>query len=256
MHRAFAKGESYFLTNRQSRQEQIEARFRVTDRIPELWRPETGEREPVSYRIEQGETVVPLTLQSDDAVHIVFRGTADKLARSIEVPTFRELARLDKSWRIAFQAGRGAPLGTVLQPLAPLDEASDPRIRFFSGMADYRQTFTAPRGWQPGAPLWLDLGEVHEVAEIVVNGQKAGDVWHAPYRVNIGKLVRAGKNRLDVRVANLWANRLIGDARRDPADPSPRLTWTAGPSYTASAPLRRSGLIGPVRLLGAAGPTR
>jgi hypothetical protein len=250
LHRRFGDGESYFLSNRKARPEQVEAHFRVTGRVPELWRPETGERTPVSYRIEDGETVVPLTLQPDEAVHVVFRQQTSASSLTVSTPAISELAVLGGPWTVAFQAGRGAPAdAVVVQDLAPLDESSDPRLRYFSGVASYRRDFAAPRGWKPGTPLWLDLGEVREIAEVAVNGRTVGSVWHAPYRIDIGAAMRAGKNRLDIRVANLWVNRLIGDARRDPADGSAKISWTAGPTYSASAPLRRSGLIGPVRLL-------
>ena len=133
--------------------------------------------------------------------------------------------------------------------LAPLDENAEPGIRYFSGEATYTTRFAAPKGWKPGQPLWLDLGEAREVAEVSVNGKPAGSVWHAPYRLDIAALARKGTNSLTVKVANLWVNRLIGDAQPG----ATKVTWTALPTYRADAPLRRSGLIGPVTLLGQAG---
>lgn len=96
-------------------------------------------------------------------------------------------------------------------------------------------------------PLWLDLGEAKEVAEVSVNGTLAGYAWHAPCRIDIGSTARPGRNQLQIRVANLWVNRLIGDQQPG----ATRITWTPMPTYLKSAPLRRSGLIGPVTLLGA-----
>jgi len=78
-----------------------------------------------------------------------------------------------------------------------------------------------------------------------VNGQKVGTAWREPFRVDISKQVQPGRNTLEIRVANLWVNRLIGDAQPD----AQKITWTSTPVYLASAPLRESGLIGPVRLL-------
>jgi hypothetical protein len=63
--------------------------------------------------------------------------------------------------------------------------------------------------------------------------------------VDVSKAAKPGRNTLQVRVANLWVNRLIGD-RQPGAKP---ITWTAQPAYTAKAPLRPSGLIGPVTVL-------
>ena len=134
--------------------------------------------------------------------------------------------------------------------LTPLDANSEPGIKYFSGVASYNSKFTAPKGWKSGQPLWIDLGEVRELAEVWVNGKPAGTAWHAPYRVDVSAEAKPGVNSLEVRVANLWVNRLIGDAQIGPKPGATKITWTALPTYRADAPLRRSGLIGPVRVLG------
>jgi hypothetical protein len=102
-------------------------------------------------------------------------------------------------------------------------------------------------GGETVVPLTLDLGAAREVAEVRVNGALAGYAWHAPYTVEIGPFVKPGKNELEIRVANLWVNRLIRDA--DPAVKD-KVTWTDQPTYRPDAPLRPSGLIGPVTLQG------
>ncbi len=246
VHRKLTDGDSYFLVNQQDRTETIEARFRVTGKAPELWRAETGQSAPVSYRIENGETIVPLTLRGDESVHVVFRKPAPADALAIKRLEPVVLAELSGAWNVAFQQGRGAPAAASFARLTPLDEHADTGIKYFSGIATYSQTFTAPRGWKAGQPLWLDLGEVRELAEVTVNGRAVGSVWHAPYRLDIGTAAKAGRNHVEIRVANLWVNRLIGDAQPG----AQKITWTAMPSYNADAPLRRSGLIGPVTLLG------
>lgn len=249
LHRKLEDGDSYFLVNRKDRAETIEAHFRVTGKAPELWHAATGKSEPVSYRIVNGETVVPLALAADESLHVVFRKPAAADALAIKKLAPVSLARLDGPWQVAFQPGRGAPASVTLPGLAPLDENADPGIKYFSGEATYSKDFTTPRGWKPGQPLWLDLGEAREVAEVSVNGKVAGSAWHAPYRVDIGAAAKAGRNRLSVKVANLWVNRLIGDAQKG----AQKITYTTLPTYKADAPLRRSGLIGPVELLGQAG---
>ena len=246
VHRRLADGDSYFLANRKDRTETIEARFRVTGKAPELWHAETGTSEPVSYRAENGETVIALTLAPDESVHVVFRKPAQANSLMFRKLVPVEVGKVAGPWQVAFETGRGAPATATFAQLAPLDANADPAIKYFSGIATYTNSFAAPPGWKPGQPLWLDLGEAREVAEVAVNGQLAGHVWHAPYRVDIGKVAKAGRNTVQVRVANLWVNRMIGD-RQPGAKP---ITWTALPTYTAQAPLRRSGLIGPVTLAG------
>ena len=246
VHRKLADGDAYYIVNRRNRSEHVEARFRVTGRVPELWHAETGAATPVSYRSEGGVTVVPLDLAAEDAVFVVFRRPASAAALTVAAPALEPVATLDGPWRVAFQPGRGAPTQTTLASLAPLSDNAEPGIKYFSGVATYTRGFALPKGAKPGAPLWLDLGAIGDVAEVRVNGQLVGTAWHAPYRLDIGKAAHAGRNSLDIRVADLWVNRLIGDAQPG-AKP---ITWTAMPSYRADAPLRRSGLIGPVTLLG------
>ncbi|MFM5908165.1 MAG: glycosyl hydrolase [Novosphingobium sp.] len=246
LHRRLSDGDSYFLVNRNNTPANVEARFRVTGKAPELWDAETGKAEPLGYRIEGGVTVVPLQIGAEKSFHVVFRkpATADALAIRKVVPT--ELATLDGAWDVAFQPGRGAPATAKFASLQGLEKNADPGIKYFSGMATYTRDFTTPKGWKVGQPLWLDLGQVGELAEVSINGKPAGAAWHPPYRVEIGSAVNKGKNRLEVRVANLWVNRLIGD--KQPG--ATKITWVSGPTYKADAPLRPSGLIGPVRLLG------
>lgn len=245
-HRQLAEGHSYFVSNGKDRAETIEAHFRVTGKVPELWHAETGKSEPVSYRIENGETVVPLRLAAGEAVHVVFRKPAAARSLSLSVPELAEFGKLAGPWRVTFQPNRGAPAAVDLPALASLSDSADTGIKYFSGLATYSASFTTPIGWKPRQPLQLDLGEVRELAEVTVNGKLAGYAWHAPYAVDVSQVAKPGKNALTIRVANTWVNRLIGDAQPG----AQKVTWAGMGTYTAKAPLRRSGLIGPVRVLG------
>jgi hypothetical protein len=80
---------------------------------------------------------------------------------------------------------------------------------------------------------------------VKINGHFAGTAWFAPYRINVSPWLRSGRNTVEIDVANLWVNRLIGDQQSDAV----KTTWTSVPTYRADAPLRPAGLIGPVRLL-------
>ncbi len=243
VHRRDGQGEIYYLSNPQGAQT-IEAHFRVTGKAPELWHAETGTSEPVSYRIENGETVVPLSLIEGDAVFVVFRKAAKSQSLTLPVKPVQTLASLDDGWTVRFQADRGAPASIEMAKLAPLEQNAEAGVKYFSGEATYSRRFTLPKDAKAGQPVWLDLGQVGDLAEVTVNGKPVGAVWHAPYRIDVGKAVKGGTNTIEVKVANLWVNRLVGDAQPG-AKP---ITWTAMPTYRADAPLRPSGLIGPVTL--------
>lgn len=245
IHRKLADGDLYFVNNRTDKAGRIEARFRVTGKQPELWRAIDGSATPVSYRTEGGETVIPLDVGAEDAFFILFRNPAQMPSATIATKPVRQVGELAQGWTVSFQPGRGAPAQVMMPTLTPLELSADKGVRYFSGEATYRTRFTLPKGVKRGAPLWIDLGTIGDLAEVRVNGQSAGTTWFAPYRLDIGKLVKSGNNALEVKVANLWVNRLIGD-QQPGAD---KITFTAAPTYKPDAPLRPSGLIGPVQLL-------
>jgi len=84
----------------------------------------------------------------------------------------------------------------------------------YSGIAAYRKTFDLPDGHRVGgdSPLFLHLGDVQVMARVRVNGIDCGTVWTAPWRVEISRSVKTTGNVLEIEVANLWPNRMIGDA--------------------------------------------
>lgn len=242
--RVFEGGQLFLLSNPGKVTEAFTSRFRVTGKAPELWDAQTGTARPLPYRIERGETLVPLTLAPDDAAFVVFRTDTSVQSRAIAEPKTVAAATIGTGWAVSFQPGRGAPAQIQMEKLSRLDQSATPGIRYFSGIATYANSFTAPKGWKAGQPLWLNLGEVHDLAEVRVNGKSAGTLWRAPWRIDVGAVAKAGKNALEVRVANKWVNRLIGDAQPG-AIPIAKI---AAPGYKPDAPLRPSGLVGPVHL--------
>jgi alpha-L-rhamnosidase len=244
VHRALEDGEFYFVSNRKPEAVRAEVRFRAAGKAPELWHADTGGSERVSYRVEGAQTIVPLDLRAHQSVFVVFRGNAAAPFANVARPAWRQVGEIGGAWDVAFQARRGAPAAAQLPALVSLTESSDAGVKYFSGVATYSRTFDLPSGVQRGEPLWLDLGAVGDLAEVRVNGRMAGAAWKPPYRIEISAFVRQGGNRLEVRVANKWVNRLIGDQQPGAA----KVAFTTFPTFTQAAPLQPSGLIGPVTL--------
>ena len=92
----------------------------------------------------------------------------------------------------------------------------------------------------------LDLGEVHDIARVRVNGRDAGTVWKQPYRLDVTELVKQGSNKLEVEVVNTWLNRLIGDEQPDVSKSG---TFTIMKSWKAQDSLLPAGLLGPVMVV-------
>ena len=245
LHRLLDDGHAYFLTNRQNRVENVTARFRVTGLRPEWWDAVTGTTRPLSFSVDGQHTVVPLNLGPEESGFVVFREATDAASANHAHTRWSTHASLNaQPWQVQFQPGRGAPAGITMEQLRPLESFAEPGIRYFSGVTTYTTEQVLP-DFGNGSQVWLDLGQVGDVAEVWVNGQFAGTSWWAPDRVNISSFVRIGSNQIEVRVANIWQNRLIGDAQPG-AEP---VAFVAAPTYLPNAPLRPSGLIGPVRVL-------
>lgn len=69
--------EYRYLTSLPDRYEQVTGRFRVTGKTPQVWNPKTGEiTEVLTYREEEGYTLVPLFLEPDGSLFVVFTDAA------------------------------------------------------------------------------------------------------------------------------------------------------------------------------------
>lgn len=247
VHRSVADGDLYFVDNRSDRAEVIDASFRVTGKSAELWHADTGAIEAASYRIGDGHTTVPLRLAPYETVFVVFRHPAGTTSRSIPVPVEVPVATIDGPWQIDFQHDRGAPPQTSVDSLQSWSSSQNSGIRYFSGHATYTKTIDVPADWfRPGATLWLDLGDVKNIATIKINGTPLPTLWKPPFRDDVGSILKPGSNKVEVTVTNLWVNRLIGDLQPGVSKP---YTFTTHNPYKANSPLLPSGLLGPVKVL-------
>jgi hypothetical protein len=253
VHRIVPDGDIYWVDNRQARSETLDLSFRQTGKAPALWRPDTGRTEPASYRVANGRTIVPLRLEANEALFVVFRGRATTPSRTVPVPVETALAKVEGAWEVAFQPDRGAPPQATFPSLLSWSESADTGIRYFSGTGTYSRSLEAPAAWfQKAARLVLDLGDVKNLAVVTVNGRQFDILWKAPFRVDVTDALKPGANAVEVKVTNLWANRLIGDEQ---PGVTKKYTYTAAwVRYSANSPLLPSGLLGPVRVLKSALP--
>jgi hypothetical protein len=246
VHRKSADGDIYFVDNRSDRGETVRASFRVTGKAPELWYAETGHIEPVSFNIADGCTTLPLHLEPWGTVFVVFQKTTGETSHTVPMLTEEPVSTLQGTWKVSFQPGRGAPASITLDKLSSWSENADAGVKYFSGMGTYTQTVEAPRAWfNKGAHLWIDLGDVKNLAEVIVNGKNMGVVWHAPYRVDVTSALKPGANELSVKVTNAWVNRLIGDEQPG----ATKYAFADVKPYKANSPLLASGLLGPVTVV-------
>ena len=246
LHRHAANADIYYLSNRQNAARNLRVVFRVKNLVPELWRSETGKVEPLVFQPTAEGVQVQLPFEANDAYFVVFRGSAPRPQELPAQSARAELAQISGPWQVQFQSGRGAPEHSTFPQLRDWSSFEDPRIKFFSGTASYRTSFTLPaRKSGVRQRLHLDLGTVHELAIVFLDGQPLGNVWHAPFMVDLPADLKPGPHALEIRVDNLWVNRLIGD--KQPG--ATALAFAPQSPFAADSPLMPSGLIGPVRIL-------
>jgi hypothetical protein len=247
VHRKVGNTELYWVNNRNNDVEDLEATFRVDGKSAEIWHPETGQIEQSSYVIAGGLTTIPLHLEPNDAVFVVFRNKSKVTTLTIPLKEEKLLTTIEGPWNLGFQPGRGAPEQITLDTLSAWNENTDPGVKYFSGTGTYKNTINVPEEWiKEGTQLWLDLGRVKNLAEVIINEKSLGIVWKTPFRVNVTDALKQGENSLEIKVTNLWVNRLIGDQQ---PDVTKKITYTTMPFYRADSPLLQSGLLGPVKLL-------
>jgi (4-O-methyl)-D-glucuronate---lignin esterase len=247
IHRRLPDADLYFIANQKERAEDVLATFRVEGRQAELWHPDTGSIEPASYRIEGGRTTVPLSLEPNGSVFVVLRAPASASSRALSRPVHTTLATVSGPWSVSFPPSGGAPPQVRLDTLASWTVSADPGVKYFSGTATYAKEIQALPAWfKPGARVVLDLGRVREIAEVSVNGKAVGGIlWKAPFDTDVTDALKPGANRLEIKVTNLWPNRMIGDQQ---PSATKRYTFTDYKAYTKDSPLLESGLLGPVTL--------
>ncbi len=246
VHRKLADGDLYFLDNRSDNDTTVDASFRVSGKTPELWHAETGKSEPTSYAISGDRTTVPLHLEPWGTVFVVFRNGAASPSKTLPKATETELTSVSGPWQVSFQPDRGAPPTATLDKLISWPDSPDNGIKYFSGAGTYTKTVQAPAEWfSGGGHVWIDLGNVKNLARVTVNGKDLGVVWHAPYRIDATSALKPGANELTIKVTNAWVNRLIGDQQPG----ATKYTYADVKPYKADSPLLPSGLIGPVRVL-------
>lgn len=250
IHRRMKDADIYFITNQGENKIAFNASFRIDGKQPELWDPLDGMiRDLPDYETTDNKTTtVPLELGPTGSAFIVFRKKAvtSGTKRKNNFPEPEMLVQINSPWEISFDKSRGGPENNVV--MANLDDwtaSSDKKIKFYSGSAVYRNTFSLDEIFSDNQ-LYVDLGKANVMAMVRVNGKSAGGAWTTPWRVNITNCVKKGDNKIEIEVVNNWINKLIGDSRLPEGQ---RITWVNENPAKPDMALQSSGLAGPVRIL-------
>lgn len=261
IHRTSGDAEIYFVINRNKQPTTRDCAFRVTGKQPEIFDPVSGGIRPANaFRQADGCTTLPLEFDRFGSYFVVFRKPISRKVAGNAERNFPELVKLRNlagPWSVTFDPAWGGPSNAEFPTLVSWTQRPDEGTKFYSGKATYHKTFDLlegpndkERSGDKTQRLFLDLGDVRNVAQVRLNGKKLGILWCFPWRVDITKAVKPTGNVLEVDVINLWSNRVIGDLN---LPKEKRLTKTHDvfrfDEITNKTPLLDSGLLGPVSVL-------
>lgn len=238
-HRRTATEDIYFIENHQDAGLEQTFTFNTTAPYAELLNPVNDEKFALQTTATgDGRTAINLTLAPRESFFVVFSHEPSTLP-VLPTQTVSEPLTFKTPWTVGFDPKLGGAGEVKFERLADWTQQDDLRIRYYSGTAVYRNTFKV-KNIDKAATYRLQLTLLNSAAEIYVNGQRAGLVWCSPWDIDVTRLLKKGNNKIEVRVANSWANRMILDASLPEQE---RVTWASFPIVKATDPLIPAGLL-------------
>jgi alpha-L-rhamnosidase len=270
IHRKLPARDVYFVANTSNKPIDGSIQFRSDRLFVETWDPDSGSILSTASR-SGGKPVLLLLAPYQSRVYVLTDhpeaatgrpGTTRQSTSSSE----EQLADLSSGWQIRF-AGTASS-----QPLSSLTSWTElPGRQYYSGEADYTRSFALDNAPTSATHILLDFGQgaptvdnrptyangmhalldppIREAAIVFVNGQRAGSLWHPPYRIDISSLVHRGRNRVEVRVYNTAINLLAGQPPHDYSALYAKYGKRFEPQDMENLKPIPSGLFGPIRLL-------
>lgn len=250
IHRKSGAADIYFVINRTNQMQRREFTFRVSGKQPELWDAVTGQMRDAQSFVSNGQnTTLELELAPFASCFVVFRKPGKSMNNHPNFAQLSNINTIDGPWTVAFDPTWGGPAESTFTDLVSWIRRPEEGIKYYSGTAVYTKTFKVKSAGRQ-KHTYIDFGDIKNVAEVSLNGKKLGILWCAPWRVDITDALKSGDNHLQVKVTNLWANRVVHDLS---LPPNQRLTKTHEQfrfdMLNVNTPILPSGILGPVMLL-------
>ncbi len=258
IHKKVGDADVFFVVNQTDAELDRECLFATMNPTLEIWDPQLGTvSKPAGCVFKNGRASLMVSFKLRQSLIFIFKKSkADsRIASSGEdkKPGQPEVCEL-KDFRatIEFLPEYEAHIKPVeINELKSWTDFEDPAIKYFSGTAAYTIRFTPPAAFTSKTDsLALSIGTVGSTAEVSLNGRKLGFVWRPDSTFDVTGLLKGdAENLLEIRVANVYRNRFIGDFIEFG---KPQNIWTSAPVemyLDKNKPLKPSGLLGPIKLL-------
>jgi len=265
IHRKLDVGDLYFIANTANRAIRVTATFREAGKYAESWDPFTGR---ILVQANAGKTdldLLPyesrLILTTNLRVELPRKIINSDSATDVQSPEID----LSSDWDLTF-----SETNQTLHMATLRSWSAEEPFKYYSGQVIYKKVIELPADVKPGTSLELYFGDgipvpkpdplptfnlraflegpVREAAEVYVNGQVAGIVWHPPYILDVSSLLKAGTNELRIVVGNTAINSLAGSSLPDNRLLTDRYGQRFVPQGMENLQPLPSGLFGGLRL--------
>ena len=200
-----------------------------------LWDPVKGERYPLAMEDRQ----LTLPMGPAESKLLVFSKEAQEggsWASPPQVATTAAGATVAGPWTVTFQSLSGQEEQARMPRLIDLKE--DPDHKNFGGTLLYRNRFRVPANTVYN---YLNLGKVHGISEVTLNGKTLGVQWYGDRIYPVAGLLQEGEHTLEVKVVTV-----MGNYMKSLLDNPIAQYWTN--EGHNDQPLHAMGLVGPVTL--------
>ena len=273
-HRKTADADIYFVANQSRKPVGAEILFRVAGMLPEIWDAEKGTTtQKVTWEKEAGRTKVSLELESLQSLFVIFRKQTKDTGSGKSIDVSESIvSEIAGPWKVLFKPVKAQESFEVnMDSLYDWTISADKRLKYFSGTATYsKNVHLTKKEIKDAQAVYLDLGKVGGIVSLKINGREVAVLWKHPFKADITRYVKPGKNVFEIEVTNC----LIGDeqypldikfGRLDYAGkvfrgrwlleypkwlytgdkrPTERKTFTTYNYYRQDSPLLPSGLLG------------
>jgi hypothetical protein len=147
---------------------------------------------------------VELNLGKNESLFVIFPVNKGKYTVLPEIEVLKTTVKpVEGSWNVAFQPKLDKPFSRKFSSLADWSKQKEDALKYFSGTAKYEKTVYFTNGdLGDGKRILLDLGELHDIAELEINGKNAGVLWAPPYKTDITPYLKAGTNQIAIYIGS------------------------------------------------------